>query len=107
VQWPYGEGAIVPVVTLEGLKPGELVFDGEIARNLYLGKITQVGRSGDCQLNPQLKLPTDAIPWCAAPTARETTFNFTDYLSKASSDWKTKVGSGTAVEWPAALAPAQ
>jgi phosphate transport system substrate-binding protein len=103
VQWPMVMGAIVPVVNLEGIKSGELVFDGETLANIYLGKITKWNDPAIAKLNPKLKLPTDAITVVRRSDGSGTTFNFTDYLSKASADWKSKVGSGTAVEWPAGV----
>jgi phosphate transport system substrate-binding protein len=103
VQWPMVMGAIVPVVNLEGIKPGELVFDGETLANIYLGKITKWDDPAIAKLNPKLKLPTDAITVVRRSDGSGTTFNFTDYLSKVSAEWKTKVGSGTAVEWPAGV----
>jgi phosphate transport system substrate-binding protein len=103
VQWPMVMGAIVPVVNLEGITAGELVFDGETLANIYLGKITKWNDPAIAKLNPKLKLPTDAITVVRRSDGSGTTFNFTDYLSKASADWKSKVGSGTAVEWPAGV----
>jgi phosphate transport system substrate-binding protein len=103
VQWPMVMGAIVPVVNLEGVTAGELVFDGETLANIYLGKITKWNDPAIAKLNPKLKLPTDAITVVRRSDGSGTTFNFTDYLSKASADWKSKVGSGTAVEWPAGV----
>ncbi len=103
VQWPMVMGAIVPVVNLEGVKPGELVFDGETLGNIYLGKITKWDDPAIAKLNPKLKLPTDAITVVRRSDGSGTTFNFTDYLSKSNADWKSKVGSGTAVEWPAGV----
>jgi phosphate transport system substrate-binding protein len=100
VQWPMVMGAIVPVVNLEGVKPGELVFDGETLASIYLGKITKWDDAAIKKLNPNVKLPSDAITVVRRSDGSGTTFNFTDYLSKVSPDWKTKVGSGTAVEWP-------
>ena len=100
VQWPMVMGAIVPVVNLEGVKPGELVFDGDTLANIYLGKITKWDDPAIKKLNPNVKLPTDAITVVRRSDGSGTTFNFTDYLSKVSPEWKTKVGSGTAVEWP-------
>ena len=102
-QWPMVMGAIVPVVNLEGIKPGELVFDGETLASIYLGKITKWDDPAIAKLNPKLKLPSDAITVVRRSDGSGTTFNFTDYLSKASPDWKAKVGSGTAVEWPAGV----
>lgn len=103
VQWPMVMGAIVPVVNLEGIKSGELVLSGEVLGDIYLGKITKWNDAAIAKLNPTLKLPTDAITVVRRSDGSGTTFNFTDYLSKASAEWKTKVGSGTAVEWPAGV----
>ena len=100
VQWPMVMGAIVPVVNLEGIKPGELVFDGATLASVYLGKITKWDDPSIAKLNPNLKLPSAAIAVVRRSDGSGTTFNFTDYLSKANDEWKTKVGSGTAVEWP-------
>jgi phosphate transport system substrate-binding protein len=103
VQWPMVMGAIVPVVNLEGIKPGELVLSGELLGDIYLGKITKWNDAAIVKLNPKLKLPTDAITVVRRSDGSGTTFNFSDYLSKSNVEWKTKVGSGTAVEWPAGV----
>jgi phosphate transport system substrate-binding protein len=100
VQWPMVMGAIVPVVNLEGINSGELVLSGEVLGDIYLGKITKWDDAAITKLNPKLKLPSAAITVVRRSDGSGTTFNFTDYLSKANADWKTKVGSGTAVEWP-------
>ncbi len=100
VQWPMVMGAIVPVVNLEGIKPGELVLSGELLADIYLGKVKTWNDPAIAKLNANLKLPTDAITVVRRSDGSGTTFNFTDYLSKASADWKSKIGSGTAVEWP-------
>jgi len=100
VQWPMVMGAIVPVVNLEGVKPGDMVFDGETLANIYLGKIAKWDDPAIKKLNPNVKLPSEAITVVRRSDGSGTTFNFTDYLSKVSADWKSKVGSGTAVEWP-------
>ena len=99
-QWPMVMGAIVPVVNLEGVKAGDMVLDGETLAKIYLGKITKWDDPAIKKLNPKLALPSDAITVVHRSDGSGTTFNFTDYLSKVSADWKTKVGSGTAVEWP-------
>src|SRR5450759_3120691 len=83
VQWPMVMGAIVPVVNLEGIKPGELVFDGATLAGIYLGKITKWDDPAIAKLNPKLKLPADAITVVRRSDGSGTTFNFTDYLSKA------------------------
>src|ERR1700740_2397086 len=100
VQWPMVMGAIVAVVNLDGLKPGAMVFDGPTLAHIYLGKITKWDDPAIKKLNPSVKLPSDAIAVVRRSDGSGTTFNFTNYLSKASSDWKSKVGKGTAAEWP-------
>lgn len=99
-QWPMVMGAIVPVVNLEGIKSGELVLSGEVLGDIYLGKITKWNDPAIVRLNPNLKLPADAIAVVRRSDGSGTSFNFTDYLSKANAEWKAKVGTGTAVEWP-------
>ena len=103
VQWPMVMGAIVPVVNLEGVKAGEMVFDGPTLADIYLGKITKWDDPAIKKLNPNVKLPSEAIAVVHRADGSGTTFNFTDYLSKVSPDWKGKVGVGTAVEWPAGV----
>src|SRR5215469_3640959 len=93
-------GAIVPVVNIEGVKPGELVLDGPTLAEIFLGKITKWDDAAIKKLNPNAKLPSEAISVVHRADGSGTTFNFTDYLSKVSPDWKSKVGSDTAVEWP-------
>src|ERR1700760_2365131 len=100
IQWPMVMGAIVAVVNLEGVKPGEITFDGPTLANVYLGKITKWDDPAIKKLNPNVKLPSDAITVVRRSDGSGTTFNFTNYLSKADADWKSKVGEGTAVEWP-------
>ncbi|WP_050630054.1 phosphate ABC transporter substrate-binding protein PstS [Bradyrhizobium viridifuturi] len=100
VQWPMVMGAIVPVVNIDGVKPGEMVFDGETLAAIYLGKITKWDDPAIKKLNPKVNLPSAAIAVVRRSDGSGTTFNFTNYLSKVSADWKSKVGEGTAVEWP-------
>ena len=100
VQWPQVMGGIVPVVNLEGVKPGQLVLDGKTLADIYLGKIAKWNDAAIAKLNSGVKLPDAAIAVVRRSDGSGTTFNFTDYLSKASADWKSKVGSSTAVEWP-------
>jgi phosphate transport system substrate-binding protein len=103
IQWPMVMGAIVPVVNLDGVKAGDMVFDGPTLADIYLGKITKWDDPAIKKLNPNVKLPSEAITVVRRSDGSGTTFNFTNYLSKASADWKTKVGEGTAVEWPAGV----
>src|ERR1700709_956999 len=84
VQWPMVMGAIVPVVNLEGIKPGELVLSGEGLGDIYLRKISKWNDAAIAKLNPKLKLPTDILLVASRPDGPGETFNFTDYLSKSS-----------------------
>src|SRR5271156_332797 len=99
-QWPMVMGAIVPVVNIEGVKPGDMALDGDTLAKIFLGEITKWDDPAIKKLNPKLNLPSTAIAVVHRADGSGTTFNFTDYLSKVSADWKSKVGSGTAVEWP-------
>ena len=103
IQWPMVMGAIVPVVNIAGIKPGELTFDADTLANVFLGKITKWDDPAIKKLNPKVSLSSAAITVVHRSDGSGTTFNFTDYLSKASPVWKAKVGSGTTVEWPAGV----
>src|ERR1700680_4762917 len=102
-QLPMIMGGIVPVVNVEGVKAGEMVLDGQTLADIFQGKITKWDDAAIKKLNPNVKLPSEAISVVHRADASGTTFNFTDYLAKVSADWKSKVGSGTAVEWPAGV----
>ena len=100
VQWPMVMGGIVPVVNLEGIKPGELVLDGPTLANIFLGTVKTWDDAAIKKLNPKLALPSTSITVVRRSDGSGTTFNFTDYLSKVSADWKSKVGAAASVEWP-------
>jgi phosphate transport system substrate-binding protein len=93
-------GAIVPVVNIDGVKAGDMVLDGQTLADIFQGKITKWDDGAIKKLNPKLNLPSAPISVVHRADASGTTFNFTDYLSKVSADWKSKIGSGTTVEWP-------
>ena len=99
-QWPMIMGAIVPVVNIEGVKPGDMALDGETLAGIYGGKITKWDDPAIKKLNPNVNLPSTAIAVVHRADGSGTTFNFTNYLSKVNADWKGKVGEGTTVEWP-------
>jgi phosphate transport system substrate-binding protein len=103
VQFPMVMGGIVPVVNLDGIKPGELVIDGPTLAKIFLGQIKTWDDAALKKLNPSAKLPSQAIAVVHRSDGSGTTFNFTDYLAKVSPDWKSKVGSATAVEWPVGI----
>ena len=103
VQFPTVVGGDVPVVNLDGIGPGGLVLDGPTLADIFLGKITKWDDPAIKKLNSKLTLPSAAIAVVHRSDGSGTTFNFTDYLSKVSADWKSKTGSGTTVEWPAGV----
>ncbi|MFZ9406600.1 MAG: phosphate ABC transporter substrate-binding protein PstS, partial [Burkholderiaceae bacterium] len=102
VQFPAIIGGTVPVVNLEGIKPGELRVTGPVLAEIFLGTISKWNDPKLAGLNPGKKLPDTAITVVHRADGSGTTFNFTDYLSAVSKDWAGKVGKGAAVKWPAA-----
>ncbi|HEY8160793.1 MAG TPA: phosphate ABC transporter substrate-binding protein PstS [Methylocystis sp.] len=103
IQWPQVIGGIVPVINLDGVKPGDLVLDGPTVAKIFLGQITSWDDAAIKKLNPKAKLAATPIVVVHRSDGSGTTFNFTNYLSKVSEDWKSKVGENTAVEWPAGI----
>ena len=103
IQFPMVMGGVVPVVNVDGIKPGELVLDGDTLAKIYLGTIKSWDDAAIKKLNPSLKLPAQAIAPVYRSDGSGTTFLFTDYLAKVSSDWKAKVGSATSVKWPVGI----
>jgi len=103
VQFPMVMGAIVPVVNVEGIKPSELVLDGPTLAEIFLGKLKNWDDPAIKKLNPNAKLPSQAIAVVHRSDGSGTTFNFTYYLAEVSPDWKSKVGSATSVEWPVGI----
>ena len=100
VQFPQVIISITPVVHLANVKPGELVFDGPTLADVFLGKLKYWDDAAIKKLNPNVKLPHTAITTVHRSDGSGTTFNFTNYLSKVSPEWKSKVGEGTSVSWP-------
>ena len=102
-QWPMVMGGIVPVVNIEGVKSGDLVIDGPTLAKIFLGDITNWNDPALKTLNPKLALPDLAIAVVHRADGSGTTFNFTNYLSKVSPEWDSKVGEATSVEWPGGI----
>lgn len=100
VQFPTVIGGVVPVVNIRGIAPGQLKLSGQLLGDIYLGKITKWTDPAIKALNPTLALPDAAIAPVRRADGSGTTFIFTNYLSKVNPEWKTKVGEGTAVNWP-------
>ena len=102
VQFPAIIGGTVPVLNVEGFKPGELRVTGPVLAEMFLGNITKWNDPKLVALNPGKKLPEENITIIHRADGSGTTFNWTDYLSAISKDWADKVGKGAAVKWPAA-----
>jgi phosphate transport system substrate-binding protein len=99
-QFPAVIGGTVPVINVKGIAPGQMKLDGQVLGDIYLGKITKWNDAAIKALNPTLDLPDAAIAPVRRADGSGTTFNFTNYLSRVHPEWKTKVGEGTAVNWP-------
>lgn len=100
VQFPTVIGGVIPVVNIKGLAPGQLKLTGQVLGDIYLGKISKWSDPAIKALNPTLPLPDAAISQVRRADGSGTTFIFTNYLSKVNPEWKSKVGEGTAVNWP-------
>ncbi len=102
-QWPQVIGGIVPVINIDGVEPGALVLDGATLAKIFLGEITSWDDAAIKKLNPKAKLAALPIVVVHRSDGSGTTFNFTNYLSKVSENWKTKVGENSSVEWPVGI----
>ena len=102
-QFPSVIGGVVPVVNVAGVAPGALKLDGTVLANIFLGKIKTWNDPAIAGLNPGLKLPDAKITIVHRSDGSGTTFNFVNYLSKVSPEWKSSVGEGTSVQWPAGI----
>src|SRR3569833_1728892 len=103
MQFPIIMGGVVPVVNIAGIKPGELKMSGQVLAGIYMGKITKWNAPDIVAQNQYVKLPADDITVVHRADGTSTTFIWTNYLSKTSADFKTVVGAGTAVKWPAGI----
>ncbi len=99
-QFPIVIGGIVVATNIEGVGPGVLRLNGAVLADIFLGRLTSWSDPAIAALNPGLKLPAAAIAVIHRSDGSGTTFNFTDYLSKVSPEWRSKVGSGLQVKWP-------
>jgi len=100
VQFPTVIGGVVPVINVAGVAPGQIKLTGAVLGDIYLGKVTKWNDAAIAGLNPGVTLPDAAIAVVRRADGSGTTFIFTNYLSKANPEWKSKVGEGTAVNWP-------
>lgn len=102
-QFPAVIGSEVMVVNIPGIQSGQMTLDGPTIADIYLGKIRKWNDPAIAKLNPGLKLPDISIAVVHRSDGSGTTFIFTNYLSKASPEWKAKVNAGTSVAWPVGL----
>ncbi len=100
IQFPTVIGGVVPVVNIQGVKPGQIKLTGTLLGDIYLGKITKWNDPALAAVNAGVPLPDAAISVVRRADGSGTSFIFTNYLSKVNPEWKAKVGEGTAVNWP-------
>lgn len=101
MQFPTVIGGVIPVINVKGIAPGQLKLNGQVLGDIYLAKITKWNDPAIKALNPTLALPDAVISLVRRADGSGTTFIFTNYLSQVNAEWKSKVGEGTAVNWPA------
>src|SRR5664279_5116743 len=100
IQFPMIMGGVVPVVNLEGIKPGEITLDGPTLAGIFAGDITKWDDPKIKALNANVNLPGKAIAVVHRSDGSGTTFLFTNYLATVSPTWASKVGANSSVEWP-------
>ena len=102
VQFPAIIGGTVPIINLDGFKPGELRITGPVLAEVFMGTITKWNDDKLLKLNPGKNLPNANITVVHRADGSGTTFNWTDYLASVSPEWLKTVGRGATVKWPAA-----
>ena len=103
VQFPTVVGGVVPIINVGGIKTNDIIFDGPTLSAIFMGKISSWDDSRIKELNAIVKLPSLPIAVVHRSEGSGTTFLLTDYLSKVSDEWKSKVGANTSVEWPTGI----
>jgi phosphate transport system substrate-binding protein len=102
-QFPTVIGGVVPVINVPGVTAGQLVLDGKVLADIFLGKISRWDDPAIKKLNPGVNLPGKAISVVHRADASGTSFVFTTYLSRVSPEWQGSVGAATAVDWPVGI----
>jgi phosphate transport system substrate-binding protein len=102
-QFPSAIGGVVPVVNLDGVDTGKLRLTGPVLADIFLGKVATWNDAAIASLNPGVALPSSKINVVHRSDGSGTTYNFVNYLSKVSPQWKDTVGEGTSVEWPGGI----
>jgi phosphate transport system substrate-binding protein len=99
LQFPTVMGGVVPVINVKGVAPGGLKLTGKLLAEIYLGQVTKWNAQQIADLNKGVKLPAQDITVVHRSDGSGTTFIFTNYLTKVSSDWNEKVGNDASVAW--------
>ncbi|MFY8152615.1 MAG: phosphate ABC transporter substrate-binding protein PstS [Hyphomicrobiales bacterium] len=99
IQFPTVMGGVVPAINIAGIDARQLKLTGPLIAEIYMGTVKKWNDPKIVALNPGLKLPDANITPVYRSDGSGTTFVFTDYLSKVSADWKSKVGTNTSVQW--------
>lgn len=102
-QFPSVIGGIVPIINVEGVESGKLKLDGETLAKIFMGTVKKWNDPAIVALNPGVTLPETAITVVHRSDGSGTTYNFTNYLSKVSSEWNEKLKFGSTVQWPAGV----
>lgn len=103
IQFPIVSGAVVPILNLPGLKPGEMTLDGSTIAKIFLGEIARWDDPAIARLNPGVALPHTAITTVHRADSSGSTFIWTDYLTKVSPQWASRIGADIAVNWPGGI----
>jgi phosphate transport system substrate-binding protein len=101
VQVPLVMGALVLAYNLPGVPPGALRLTPEVLVDIYMGRITRWSDVRVTQLNPGLRIPNLPLGVVYRGDGSGTTWIFTQYMSRVSEEWSTRVGAGTSISWPA------
>lgn len=103
IQFPLVIGAVVPVVNVPGIAPGQLTLDGATLANIFMGKVARWNDPAIAKLNPGVNLPNRAITVVHRSDGSGTTFQFATYLSRMSPEWREDIGADTAIDWPTGI----
>lgn len=103
IQFPAVMGGVVPIINLAGITPGQLKMTPDLLAGIYLGKVTKWNAPEIAAVNQGVNLPNTDITVVHRSDGSGTTFLWTDFLSKTNADFKSVVGAGTAVKWPAGV----
>jgi phosphate transport system substrate-binding protein len=103
MQFPLIMGGVVPVVNVEGIKPGQLKLSGDLLAKIFMGAVKEWNDPAIAALNPGTKLPDMPIAVIHRADGSGTTWIFTNYLAAVSADWKSKIGADKSVAWPVGL----